>query len=141
MSSFADDFRAEAKRKTGEPVFRRLNGWSFGLSYGAVRPELAAQAIEKGRLQVMDRTGDVTDAILAKLRAGEENPHPPEKEWLFSAKLQPHGRSSTEADWKFLGSMCAALHVPTDAIITPIESTDPNATHYWAWTERKTSAP
>jgi hypothetical protein len=136
MTSFADDFRTEAKQKPGEIVFRRLSGWSFGLSYGAVRPELVAQAVERAgfRLKAHGR-GDVTDEVLARLRAVGDQLVQPEKEWLFSAKLQPPERSSTEADWKFLGSMCAALQVPIDSLITPFEMTNPNATHYWSWTE------
>lgn len=54
---------------------------------------------------------------------------------LLSAKLkQSH---SGPEEWKMLGAICAAVGVPDPqkSLLTPVESTHPEATHYWAWRE------
>lgn len=53
--------------------------------------------------------------------------------WIFSAMLAPRGRSSTKADWNFLGRALAVVGAPEDASLTPPETTHPNDTHYWTW--------
>lgn len=53
--------------------------------------------------------------------------------WHFSAKLHPHGRSSTENDWKTVGRIAARVGAPRDPAITP---EDPNAAIHWSWIER-----
>jgi hypothetical protein len=133
----ADEFRAEARQKTGDVVFKVIGGWAFGLSYGPVKLETAINAAEDAGLRIAtEEKGDVTDKVLERLRnADEKDVEPIMNEWLLSAKLYPHNRSSTEADWRFLGTMLAALHVPLESIVTPIEQTDPNSTHYWSWSE------
>jgi hypothetical protein len=52
--------------------------------------------------------------------------------WHFSAKLYPHGRSSTENDWKVVGRIAARVGAPRDPTIL-LE--DPTATVHWAWIE------
>lgn len=52
--------------------------------------------------------------------------------WHFSAKLHPHGRSSTEHDWKVLGQIAARVKAPRDPVLTP---EDPRAAIHWSWTE------
>ena len=134
----AGEVREEAKRRTGEVVFRVTRGWAFGLSYGAVDPDVVAGRIESSGLRVETKElGDVTEEVVGRLRgavgasAGEVS-----KEWLLSARLHPNGRASTIADWQFLGTMVAALGAPSaESQITPFETTGPNDTHYWAWSE------
>lgn len=56
-------------------------------------------------------------------------------EWIFSASLHPRGRSSVEEDWRFYGEMMAAVGAPEGSLMTPIETTPPNAVHYAIWSE------
>jgi hypothetical protein len=51
----------------------------------------------------------------------------------LSASLYPMGRSSTEEDWQFLGGATAVLGAPEDALLTPMETTHPNAVYHWHW--------
>lgn len=56
--------------------------------------------------------------------------------WLLSAKLSPYGRGSTELDWERIGEIIAAFagelgHEPD--LLTPLQTTHPNASHYWAF--------
>jgi hypothetical protein len=51
----------------------------------------------------------------------------------LSASLFPIGRGSTEADWHFLGEALAVLGAPEDSLLTPLETTPPNAVHHWHW--------
>ena len=53
--------------------------------------------------------------------------------WHFSAKLYPHGRSSTEHDWKVLGQIAARVKAPRDPVLPPA---DPSAVIHWSWTEQ-----
>lgn len=61
--------------------------------------------------------------------------------WIFSAKLHPPGRSSTENDWNRVGRTVALVYEATGydpaagepTLLTPLEETPPNATHYWMW--------
>lgn len=53
--------------------------------------------------------------------------------WHFTAKLYPHGRSSTENDWKVVGQMALRIGAPRDPAIMP---DDPNATVHWSWIEQ-----
>ena len=53
--------------------------------------------------------------------------------WHLSAKLFPHGRSSTEADWKTVGKIAARIGAPRDPMRM---SQDPNAPLHWSWTEQ-----
>ncbi len=50
--------------------------------------------------------------------------------WHFSAKLHPHGRSSTENDWKVVGRIALRVGAPRDPAILP---EDPNAVIHWSW--------
>lgn len=52
--------------------------------------------------------------------------------WHLSAKLHPHGRSSTENDWKVVGKIAARVGAPCDPVLMP---DDPNAAVHWSWTE------
>jgi hypothetical protein len=53
--------------------------------------------------------------------------------WHLSAKLYPHGRSSTENDWKVIGRIAARVGAPRDPVIMP---DDPRAAVHWSWTEQ-----
>lgn len=59
--------------------------------------------------------------------------------WHMSAMLFPVGRGSTSEDWSFLGFGLFHVHKASGAQgsmpppITPIEHTDPNRPHHWAW--------
>jgi len=134
MTSFADEFRTEALVKTGEVVRRVVKGWSFCLSYGAVDPTVAADAMADANLQVQYEGQDVTDAVMDKLKTAvisEEAKRTLRGEWMLSARLYPIGRASTEADWAYLGKMAAALGAPQR--VPESVQTDPNAAHYWVW--------
>ncbi len=50
--------------------------------------------------------------------------------WHLSAKLHPHGRSSTEEDWKVVGRIAARVGAPRDPAIMP---DDPRAAMHWSW--------
>jgi len=142
MASFADDFKAEARR-SDVPVRKVIRGWAFILSHGAVKPdaELMACLSDEQVASVLKRVGASTgDSSISDVRKhavdAAEDPAPTAKfMWVFSACLNPRGRSSTGADWKFLGEMTAALDIPDGALATPFETTDPNGVHYWIWYE------
>jgi hypothetical protein len=137
MSSFADDFRAEALQKRGDVVGRKLRGWSFCLSYGAVAPARALELMKMAKLRAVFREKDVTELVERKLAdAMETDWDDPKEEWMFSAKLYPPDRSSTEEDWRFLGEMAAALRIPPNAVHSPIAETPPDGTFYWIWSEK-----
>lgn len=53
--------------------------------------------------------------------------------WHLSAKLHPHGRSSTENDWKVVGKIAARVGAPPDPVLMPNE---PNAAIHWSWTDQ-----
>jgi hypothetical protein len=134
MASFADDFRAEAKAKPGEVVRRVANGWSFCLSYGAVDPLHAADAAADANLRMEHAGRDVTNEVMERLKTTEISEEAKEAlkgEWMFSAKLWPPGRGSTEADWAYLGKMLFAMGAPKKA--PPTIENAPNDTHYWVW--------
>ena len=50
--------------------------------------------------------------------------------WHLSAKLYPHGRSSTEKDWKVVGQIAARVGATCDPALAP---GDPNAAVHWSW--------
>jgi hypothetical protein len=52
--------------------------------------------------------------------------------WHLSAKLYPHGRSSTKHDWKIVGRIAARIGAPRDPLIMP---DDPGAPVHWSWIE------
>lgn len=52
--------------------------------------------------------------------------------WHLSAKLYPHGRSSTENDWKIVGQIAARVGAPQDPVIL---QEDPAAPVHWSWIE------
>ena len=137
MTSFADDFRAEAKSKPGDVVRRYVNGWSFCLSYGPVDPLVAANLAADAEMRIEHKGRDVTDTVMERLKTAKEDPQyektaeEMKDEWMFSAKLFPPGRSSTEADWKYLGMMVAAV-VRSPKVPATISNT-PGGAHYWAW--------
>ena len=57
----------------------------------------------------------------------------PRDGWHLSASLYPKGRSSTDADWRFIGEATAVLGAPESALLTPFDKTDPNDVHHWQW--------
>ena len=56
--------------------------------------------------------------------------------WHMSAKLSPHGRSSSERDWTTIGKIAARVGAPQEPMSM---SQDPNAALHWAWTEHDAS--
>jgi hypothetical protein len=53
--------------------------------------------------------------------------------WHLSAMLHPHGRSSTENDWKIVGKIAARIGAPQDPAIVPEDS---SAAIHWSWIEQ-----
>ncbi len=134
MTSFAADFRAEAMRKKGEVVRRVAQGWSFCLSYGAVDHLKALDAAADANLRMEYAGRDVTDEVFERMKTAEVTDEAKEAlkgQWMFSAKLWPPGRGSTEADWTYLGTMLAALKGPQT--VPDSIALAPNDTHYWVW--------
>jgi len=146
--------RKEAIKNTGkEATFRIYRGWKFGLSYGPmpVPTRETWEGLERlpgGIASIIKRFGlkapDVLtydefrkhlDAVGDTLKAVHES------EWILSASLHPRGRSSVEADWRFYGQMMAAIGAPAGSLMTPIETTDPNAVHYNVWSEIPVTLP
>jgi len=145
VDAVAYAMKKEAVKQTGkDPSFRIVHGWKFGLSYGPV-PEITREMFERFGASIVKRFGWKEDALPAtweeflvryeaeKALAGKAGAELRKKEWIFSASLHPRGRSSTEADWIFAGRMAAAIGAPVDSLKTPLETTDPNAVHYWTW--------
>jgi len=134
MPSGADEFRAEAKKTSGHVAKRKIGGWTFCLSYGAVDPEEAARAIEAGMRIEVENLGDKTKEVVEKLRATTPEERATDEremagEWMLSVKICPPGRSPTEKDLVFLGRTLVALHVPAG-------SEQPAAvrgTRQWIW--------
>lgn len=132
--------RKEALKNTGkDPTFRIYRGWKFGLSYGPVPTPTREQWVmfkddlmKRLRLPAMPSSYEDMLESLEKLGkiGGVLLP-----EWIFSASLHPRGRSSVEADWHLYGQMLAAVGAPKDSLVTPIETTHPNAVHYAIWHE------
>lgn len=56
---------------------------------------------------------------------------------VFSVQLVPAGRGSTEADWAWLGGMCAAMKMPPNALehIKRQAAQAPNAVLKTVWSE------
>jgi hypothetical protein len=137
MTSFAANFRAQAKRERGNVIRRYVRGWSFCLSYGPVDPLIAADVAADVGIRVEHRGRDVTDEVMERLKTAPEDPkyqkdaEELKDEWMFSAKLYPLGRSSTTADWEYLGKMVAALGAP--AKVPDSVYNAPNESHYWIW--------
>jgi hypothetical protein len=52
--------------------------------------------------------------------------------WHLSAKLHPHGRSSTKSDWEVVGRIAARVGAPSDPVFLP---DDPRAAVHWSWSE------
>jgi hypothetical protein len=50
--------------------------------------------------------------------------------WHLSVQLHPHGRSSTESDWKTVGQIAARVGAPRDPVLVP---DDPSAAVHWSW--------
>lgn len=116
MASLADGLRDESRGLAGQPSFRRLQGWSFGLSYVDERCEF-------------DWLAELDAHSIGHAIERARGPY-----WV------PPGRGSTLSDWRFLGEMLAALRVARSAVErtgAKMEdgSTPPNATHYWIWHE------
>lgn len=136
----ADEKRAEAKAHHGQTIIWRAGAWEFGLSYGTPEEPPSREQFELYGRSVADRTNARLPASYDEFlkgwhleiergkAAGIEN-----RTWMLSAILYPRGRNSTEKDWKFLGAATAALRIPIDACLTPLDTTDPNAVHYWQW--------
>ena len=143
--------RKEALKNTGKaPTFRIYRGWRFGLSYGPVpmptREEwhlLKDSLIKRlglGHLMTAPSSYEDMLAAVAKLDVtlGDDAFR---REWIFSASLHPRGRSSVQEDWRFYGEMAAAIGAPEGSLMTPIETTDPNAVHYHIWSEVAAPTP
>jgi hypothetical protein len=58
--------------------------------------------------------------------------------WIFSAKLFPHGRSSTQSDWDRLGRWMAVVGVPRgEREMGKTIDTSPGGVHKWMWGDGK----
>ena len=149
--NFGQEFRAEAIEKTGDTVFRTVQGWRFGLSYGHVRTATREEFehVKSGRGSAF---ANKTAKPLTDKMSYEEYVERSEaagdklkmmgftdRTWVLSASLWPRGRSSTTRDWDYLGQMLGAVGVPDPkrCCLTPIETTHPNDVHYWQWEEPK----
>ncbi len=151
--------RREAIKSRGkEPTFRIYRGWKFGLSYGPI-PVPTREVWEKleqlpgGIEGIVKRFPGLKaplkmmyDEFRTQLKAATEAVGDAAKilhdyEWILSASLHPRGRSSVEADWHFYGQMMAAIGAPANSLVTPIETTDPNAVHYNIWCEVPVEPP
>lgn len=142
MASLASEFKSEARCKSGEVIARKVGGWSFCLSYGAVNPHIAARTARQEHIRTMvPGRGDVTREVLRKLDATTpeqiaEAEAEQAGEWMLSAKLYPPGRPSTGKDWEFLGEFIGAIGVPTDEVgraAERIEKALATDTLYWSW--------
>jgi hypothetical protein len=133
--SLLDEFEAKARRNTGKPAtFLTTNGWKFGLSLGPVpMPKkeewdaLAPRVLKKLGIRAATPTREEVEAI--------SDTSPLRDQWILSASLFPPGRSSSEKDWVFLGSVVKAVGARMEHLCTPFESTDPNDVHYWIWND------
>lgn len=134
--TFAEVMRKEACRNTGKPpTFRIFSGWKFGISYGPV-PLPAKQIVDTIKGPLAKRVGhpELGTASYEQIEAvTRANTRVNDQQWIFSACLHPRGRSSNEEDWKFLGRVLAAIGVPENSCLTPIQKTHPNHVHYWMW--------
>ena len=138
-STVAAAMRKEAMRNTGKaPTFRIFNGWKLGLSYGPVPLPPNREMVDrlKGSLSARigdPRLGSATYEQLAEANDVAEKSRLLAQQWIFSACLHPRGRSSTEADWTFLGQMVGAMGAPVASCRTPLDTTHPNDVLYWLW--------
>lgn len=150
LKSFAKAFRQEVEKvaasaKGDGPSFRNLCGWRFGLSFGAQRPteQDVSSMSDEQTIEFVKRVQKKTLKLeeVAAFRESvlslpqESTGGLEDHQWIFSASLHPRGRLSTDADWSFLGQVTAALGIPENSLITPMETTHPNAVHYWIWYE------
>ena len=91
MTSFAEDFRAEAKAKPGQVVRRQVNGWSFCLSYGAVDPLMAADYAADANLRMKYEGRDVTDEVIkATQEITGTKPDDPRPAFIYDLAMQQH---------------------------------------------------
>jgi len=87
-----------------------------------------------------DRANRANGGMVAVELAGwwfqlDHNAPPLRQGWHLSVSLQPAGRSSTDEDWRFLGRAVSVLGAPDfeNNLLTPIDTTPPNAPHHWHW--------
>lgn len=160
-SDVACVMRKEALKNTGrDPTFRIYRGWRFGLSFGPVPtptremweglkrlPGGVEGILKRFSFESFDpSTRGLDDFTYEEFRARLDAVHDSVKtvvrtQWIFSASLHPRGRSSVQEDWRFYGEMAAAIGAPAESLMTPIETTDPNAVHYHIWSEIAASDP
>jgi hypothetical protein len=136
--SLAAEMRRKARGGDGEPAMWTVGGWRFGLSCGPT-PNPTREDFDRHGRSVAERVGLDSSATYEQLIAAMEVARASgvlADSWILSASLHPIGRSSTEEDWEYLGKMVAALRVPPGALRTSLETTDPNAVHYWTWSEK-----
>lgn len=114
--------------------------------------ELVEDMVQNARKRICEvedclARGIGTDAVVSREIEGwgvalSISRHDDIEHWHLSAVLVPRGRSSTEADWETLGRLsfsivqasgCADVQEILDGILTPLETTHPNAVHHWAW--------
>ena len=134
MPSLADEFRAEARANPGTVAKRKIGGWSFCLSYGAVDPQESVQALDAGMRVHVDGLGDKTEEVAEKLRAVTPEDYAVAQEimageWMLSVKPFPPTRQPTDKDLVFLGRTLVALYVPEGSAQPPMVS----GTRHWLW--------
>lgn len=135
----AEEKRELAKKNNGQPVFWRAGAWEFGLSYGTPKAPPSREEFEIGNVTIAaSLRSQVPDTYEEFVKAWHEDVEAfkdAKPRWILSAMLYPRGRSSSEKEWDFLGVMTLAVGVPDPrtCALTPIETTHPNAVHYWMW--------
>ena len=126
LTQFAQRLRTQARGKGSffKPIKAHWGAWSVLLSYGT-REEM--KKLTESYIQSMRERGD------APRPNDLEFLQNPKARWHLSLKLQT--RTSTEEDWRTFGAIAAAMGAPQDALLTPLETTPPNAVHHWSWYE------
>jgi hypothetical protein len=144
MATFGELKRKEALAANGRPVIWQAKAWRFILSFGIAKDIPTREDFDEipafNRGYLLGRFGLPTNATYetfverAKIAIAHEIASGYENAWVFSGQLHPLGRSSTKEDWNYLGEVAASVGAP-EIPTTPIETTHPNAPHYWIWKE------
>lgn len=133
MSSGADDFKREAREKAGSVINRKLCGWSFCLSFGAVNMTEAIAAQKNVPLRFVYDGRDVTDKVhkIVHKWTPEVQAQAEAGEWMLSAALYPPRPKPSAADVSFLCRTLLALGVPEGS------QTDMKVEGRWYWIWRE----
>lgn len=150
--------KAKSYPEMVEPASAILGGWKILLEADPRARESPAQAIEEPQFpddvrkrRCTELTGhllgnlpkeavqSISDHIAPVVAAiGALRGKPGHVLFVLSMSLYPRGRGSNDADWHFLGRITASFGAPEQPT-TPYETTHPNDTHYWVWSEPEAS--